>query len=101
MSVRKPYRDNAWGWWGRPGRGRPGRGRPGRGRSLRGRARLLAGVGVDAGRGDEDGGSAFLPHDLAVGGEVLVGTAGRSEDLAQQQAQAIGVDARLRVIGPD
>src|SRR3984885_5073751 len=62
---------------------------------------LLAGVGVDAVRVDEDRRAALLAHYPVVGAEVLVGTSRRGEDLAQQQAQAVRVEAGDRVIGAD
>ena len=47
----------------------------------------------------EDGGAAFVAHYLVVGVKVIVRAAGRGEDLAEQQAQPLGVDALHGVIG--
>ena len=46
-------------------------------------------------------GAVLLDHLGVVGVPVVVGATGGGEDLAEQQAQPLGVDARVRVVGPD
>ena len=54
----------------------------------------------DPGRGDQHGDPPLLGHHPVVGPEVVVCPARSGEDLAQQQAQPLGVDPRHRVVGP-
>ena len=54
----------------------------------------------DTGRGDQHGDPPLLGHHPVVGAEVVVRPARGGEDLAQQQAQPLGVDPRHRVVGP-
>ena len=62
---------------------------------------VLAGIGVDAVGADQDRGAALFAHHPVVGVEVLVGAARRGEYLAQQQAQPLRVDGRVRVVRAD
>jgi len=55
---------------------------------------------VRPGRGDQDGDAPLLGHHPVVGAEVIVCPARRGEDLTQQQAQPLGVNAGQRVVGP-
>jgi uncharacterized protein (TIRG00374 family) len=54
----------------------------------------------DPGRGDQHGDPPLLGHHPVVGAEVVVRSARGGEDLAQQQAQPLGVDPGHRVVGP-
>jgi len=54
----------------------------------------------DPGRGDQHGDPPLLGHHLVVGAEVVVRPARGGEDLAQQQAQPLGIDPGHRVVGP-
>jgi uncharacterized protein (TIRG00374 family) len=54
----------------------------------------------DAGRGDQHSDPPLLGHHPVVGAEVVVRPARGGEDLAQQQAQPLGVDPGHRVVGP-
>ena len=54
----------------------------------------------DPGRGDQHGDPPLLGHHPVVGAEVVVRPARGGEDLAQQQAQPLGIDPRHRVVGP-
>jgi uncharacterized protein (TIRG00374 family) len=53
----------------------------------------------DPGRGDQHGDPPLLGHHPVVGAEVVVRPARGGEDLAQQQAQPLGVDPGHRVVG--
>jgi len=54
----------------------------------------------DPGRGDQHSDPPLLGHHPVIGAEVVVRPARGGEDLAQQQAQPLGVDPWHRVVGP-
>ena len=58
-------------------------------------------IAVDPIDADQHSGASLLGHGAVVRIPVVMGAAGRREDLAQQKAEPLGIELRVCIIGSD